>query len=186
MRQTKNLDQEITRFADFTVEVLNPILASLTSDRTSPDPTYGITVTAVYEKYGFSNSRAFQMMFRRLANGNCEGTIRVIRDSAGKVTGFSRNGLYSPTWKPNEIALLGYKEWRKSTTEFTGRSLVKFLEDFGANELVWIPDLEDWFNEEDVQILIDYLKDSGTTSFDVLETAFKDKKALVLRYKEKK
>lgn len=131
-RATKNLKDELERFSTFTKHLLTPVLIDLQLSTTEYKKPLNITATQISDQYGFSISKAFALMFKRLAKHKIEAD--------GK-----RNGSL---WLPYPKALFHFQKWVETTEEETGRSLLKYLEAAGVQEMTWHPALKAWITPD--------------------------------------
>jgi len=131
-RATKNLKFELERFDRFCKHIIIPVLTDLQLSATDYRKPINITATQIAEEYGHSLSKAFALMFKRLVKHRV--------DEQGKRSG--------SLWLPYPKALFHFVKWLEVTKEETGRSLLKYLEAQGVQEMTWHPALKRWITPE--------------------------------------
>lgn len=131
-RATKNLKIELDRFNQFCKSIIIPVLADIQLSHSEYRKPVTITATQVSEDYGHSASKAFSLMFKRLAKHKV--------DETGK-----RGGSL---WLPYPKALFHFSKWLETTEEETCRSLLKYLEAAGVQQMTWHPALRQWVSAE--------------------------------------
>lgn len=132
MRLTKNIEQEQTRFLDFSMNVLAPVMAAMSIADTAYAKPIKQTARHIQDTYGKAASECFVLMFKRLTRGGYSA---------------EQQAKYFTTWVPNASAIAAYLEWMESKpTEMTCRSLLQALNHTGADALEWHRSSKAWMS----------------------------------------
>jgi hypothetical protein len=131
MRLTKNIQQEQTRFQEFSTNLLAPVMAQMLLNETGYHEPIVASQRSVQEVYGFAASECFVLMFKR-----------VVRGGRSDKTGIS----YKSTWVPNPEGLTIYLNWIEKTNEKTCRSLLASLKQEEVQPLEWNREKKGWIS----------------------------------------
>jgi hypothetical protein len=151
-RATKNLDLELQRYQEFCTNIMCPVLVDVQLSTTEYRVPMTATVVEIAETYGHSLSKAFALMFKRLAKNK-------VREDG------QRDGSL---WLPYPKALAHYAKWNETTSEKTGRSLLEYLEGHGVQEMTWNPALKKWLSADIVRAIKECNDDNDKTDYAAL------------------
>ena len=144
-RATKNIALETQRFMEFCANVMVPVLSDIV---TAPSVCYRepsfTTIRSINELYGNSAAKCFAILFKRLSKGGIN----------------RQNEAYKASWVPNIQAISLMSQWRNETNEVTARSLLKFLQAHGLQELEWDKRLKAFIPADFVKSIREAIEDN--------------------------